>query len=142
MDIVYQQPEDSAGEDLDDDLSGDDDLGDEDEDDSEEDEDEEDEDEEGDNEEGEAIRRRREYGAAGARQQTERKLLEALRLLRRLRWSFDMLLLAWTGAAQYTRNCRIRRARQASPPRRRHAGDARNPAPSPCPRQTRGRQSP
>ena len=53
---IYQQPEDSAGEDLDDDL------GDGDKDDSEE-----DEDEEGDSKEGEAIRRRREYGAAGRR---------------------------------------------------------------------------
>ena len=54
---IYQQPEDSAGEDLNDDLC-----------DGDKDDSEEDEDEEGDSGEGKAIRRRREYGAAGSRQ--------------------------------------------------------------------------
>ena len=131
---IDQQPEDSAsGGDLDDDDDEEDDNDedeDEDEDDEDEDEDDEDEDEddededdneeyedeEGDSEEDEATPQIR-----SRRQQTERKLLKVVRLLRRLRWSFDTLLLVWTGATQYSRTCRIRSKAYATPGKRRQA---------------------
>ena len=67
-------------------------------------------------EDGEAMRR-----LHSRRQRAERKLLEVVRLLRRLRWSFETLFLAWTGAAHYTRDFKIRNKTYATPGMRRKA---------------------